>query len=157
MCRDMKRNHGEAGSATRVRCASLAYSSVGVYCSAAMRRIRLALHLLLAFALFVQSGTAAAQCLRALHGSGFAIEICTAEGGLRVVHLGTEEPGAPAEHAPGFCAACHALPHLALPAPPALAEPAAFAATPVIWPARTDPPARRARASPYAPRGPPIV
>ncbi|WP_439580136.1 hypothetical protein, partial [Elioraea sp.] len=114
-------------------------SSVTVYRNAAMCRIRPVLHLLLALALLVQSGTAAAQCVRALRGSGFAIEICTAEGGLRVVHLGTEEPGAPAEHAPGFCAACHALPQLAL---PALAEPAAFAATPVIWPAQTDPPAR---------------
>jgi hypothetical protein len=122
-----------------------------------MHRVRSSLRLLLVWVLLVQSGIAAAHCLHAFDGSGFAIEICTAEGGLRVVHLGGEEPAVPAQHVPGFCAACHALPLVTLPAPPALAEPVSFAVAPVIWRTRGDVPTHSARTSPYAPRGPPIV
>ncbi|GIX08422.1 DUF2946 family protein [Elioraea sp.] len=121
-----------------------------------MSRLRCALRFLIAVVLFVQSGAAAAHCLRVLHDPGFAIEICTAEGGVRIVHLEIDGPGAPADHAPGFCVACHALPQLVVPPPPALAERLSFAATPVIWSARSEPRVRIAPSS-YAPRGPPIV
>lgn len=122
---------------------------------AGMRRPpRLLLHLL-GLLLLLQSGAAAASCLRSAAHPGIAVEICSAEGGMRTVLL----PGDPAEDdaspQPGFCAACHALPAIDPPPPPALTTPIpapipgeAWALRPGFLPPAGWPPGQPARGPP---------
>jgi cytochrome c553 len=116
------------------------------------------LRVLLALVLCLQSGLAAAQCLRlaaAPAHKAFHVEICTSEGIVLMDLGGTSDQDAPSGHDhAGFCLACHGLPETVLPEPasvplpvsrPVAAPRAASKATPPVG----------ARAAPYAPRAPP--
>jgi cytochrome c553 len=116
------------------------------------------LRVLLALVLCLQSGLAAAQCLRlaaAPAHKAFHVEICTSEGIVLMDLGGTSDQDAPSGHDhAGFCLACHGLPQTVLPEPasvplpvsrPVAAPRAASKATPPVG----------ARAAPYAPRAPP--
>ena len=114
---------------------------------------------LFAALLFLQSGVAAAHCLRGISaGGGMLIEICSADG-MRTIRLDAE--GAPAPEAPpasasGFCPACHGLPEITLPEPLLFAAPA-WTGEPIAWHAAGTPRLRLpARAPPYATRAPPL-
>ncbi len=111
---------------------------------------------LLAAIVLAQVVLAPAHCLAmAAAPPGFATVLCTAEG-YRTIHLGPDGRALPGDGmAPGFCAACHALPDVALPVAPMPPTPA-WAARPTAWhvtaPEALGPPAR---APPFAPRAPP--
>lgn len=131
--------------------------------SSAMRPGARLLRLLLALLLCLQSGLAAAHCLRlaapqlpspAAQHAPFQLEICTADG-LAVSDLGGTDHGAPVGHDhAGFCLACHGLPQIVLPAPVAVPLPLA---RPVAAPqaAADAVPPHGARAPPYSCRAPP--
>lgn len=111
---------------------------------------------LFAALLFIQSGAAAAHCLRGMAaGEGVLVEICSADG-MRLMRLDGEtapEPGTGS----GFCPVCHGPPSVALPAPPILATPA-WADAPFVWNAHgADFPCPAARAPPYLTRAPPVI
>lgn len=108
--------------------------------------------------LFIQSGVAAAHCLRGMSGGdGIAVEICTSEG-MRMLRLNAagDPEEAPGEQA-GVCAVCHGLPSITLPPPPLTVAPA-WEGVPLAWrmagEALLPPPAR---APPYVPTGPPVT
>jgi hypothetical protein len=111
---------------------------------------------LIAAVLLLQSVLAPAHCLAmAAPPAGLQAVICSPDG-TRLVHLGPDGQEAPAHGAAdGFCAACGALPQVALPAPPRLPAPGGAATAPA-WhaaaPAALPPPAR---GPPFAPRAPP--
>lgn len=115
---------------------------------------------LLALLLFVQTGVAVAHCLRGTAADQpLLAEVCGPEG-KRTVALG---PGGEPLEAPepdgelGFCPACHGLPQVLLPAPPA-AEAALWRLVAPSWHGHGSSvllPA--ARASPYATRAPPAL
>lgn len=125
-----------------------------------MASLRPLLIRLLAALLFMQSGVAAAHCLRGMSaGEGMLIEICSTDG-MRTMRLdatGEPNPMEPASQAGAFCAVCHGLPAITLPEPPLVAEPAWVPAS-LAWHAegmeRLRPPAR---APPYSTRAPPIT
>ncbi|MGX9964896.1 hypothetical protein ACVFYP_16315 [Roseomonas sp. F4] len=106
--------------------------------------------------LLMQTLVAPAHCfLRMAASAGWDVLICSPEG-MRSVHIGSDGQEIPSHPmAPGFCAACHALPEAILPEAPAVPAPAWFASAVDYRPAadhRLLPPAR---APPYAPTGPP--
>jgi hypothetical protein len=117
------------------------------------------LRLLLALVLCLQSGLAAAHCLRfaaapahqALH-----VEICTAEGIVLMDLGGTSDQDAPFGHDhAGFCLACHGLPQLVLAEPASVPLPVSgLTAAPQATPEALPP--LSARATPYASRAPPV-
>ena len=110
---------------------------------------------LLALLLVLQSGLAAAHCLGRVGGGGEAVTICTPAGLRSVVLPATgDEPAATTPD--GFCAACHALPTVMLPAAPMLSAPAWARASPATEPRAAAAPRPRARDPSGGPRGPPI-
>jgi hypothetical protein len=122
-----------------------------------LRGVRL-LRVLLALVLCLQSGLAAAHCLRlaaapahqALH-----VEICTAEGIVLMDLGGTSDQDAPSGHDhAGFCLACHGLPQMVLAEPASVPLPVS---RPVAAPQATPEalPPFGARAPPYISRAPP--
>jgi hypothetical protein len=120
-----------------------------------MARLRRLLAPLLAVLLFAQAATAAAACLRLAGGHTLAVEICTADGTPRTLHLPAGDTDE-APHARGFCAACHALP-----AAPAAPGPLAAPSAPPL-PGRVAAPAMHApphadAAPPYRATGPPAA
>jgi hypothetical protein len=121
---------------------------------------RRALSLVLALVLCLQSGLAMAHCLRMAASPGhtpFQVEICTPEG-LVTLDLGESGEGdgqGETRHA-GFCPACHAVPHAALPAPTLTPLPILAATAPPPLPREALAPAG-ARAPPYRPTGPPAL
>jgi len=72
---------------------------------------------LLAALLFMQSGVAAAHCLRGMSaGEGMLVEICSTDG-MRTMRLdatGEPNPMEPASQAGAFCPVCHGLPAITL-------------------------------------------
>lgn len=111
----------------------------------------------LALVLFGQSALAAAHCLRlaaAPQHTGFHVEICTAEGIVRM-DLGGSDQDTPAGHDhSGFCLACHGLPQMVLAEPVGVPLPASRpAAAPQAKPEARPP--LGARAPPYTSRAPP--
>jgi hypothetical protein len=111
---------------------------------------------LMAALLLLQSGAAMAHCLRGMAAAGELIEICAADGirHVRVDAEGQEIPGdAPAHQ--GFCAACHALPQVALPEPSGVSAPVAYAACAAWHAAEARALRPAARAPPFHPTGPP--
>jgi hypothetical protein len=124
-----------------------------------LRGLRL-LRLLLALVLCLQSSLAAAHCLRmasAPQHKAFHVEICTADGIVVMDLGGASDQDAPHDHhQAGFCLACHGLPQVVLPEPPAVPMPAErIVAAPHARPEATLP--LGARAPPYQPRGPPTL
>ena len=123
------------------------------------RGLRL-LRLLLALVLCLQSSLAAAHCLRmtsAPQHKAFHVEICTAEG-IVVVNLGgAGDQDAPHDHDhAGFCLACHGLPQVVLPEPPAVPLPTERPVVASHVPPEALPPLG-ARAPPYGSRAPPTL
>jgi len=115
------------------------------------------LRLLLALVLCLQSGLAAAHCLRiagAPPHQAFHVEICTSEG-IVLMDLGGADQDVPAGHDhAGFCLACHGLPQMVLAEPANVPLPASRrAAAPQATPEALPP--LGARAPPYASRAPP--
>lgn len=115
------------------------------------------LRLLLALVLCLQSGLAAAHCLRmagAPSHQAFHVEICTADG-IVLMDLGGTDQDTPAGHDhAGFCLACHGLPQMVLAEPTSVPLPASRpAAAPEATPEALAP--LGARAPPYASRAPP--
>lgn len=113
---------------------------------------------LVAAVLLLQVLLAPAHCLAmAAAPAGLETVICSADG-MRTVHVGPDGQEMPAHEAgQGFCLACPALPHAAMPEAPQAVEPA-WVATTVAWHAAGAaalPPA--ARAPPYRPTGPPSL
>ncbi|PHK96135.1 hypothetical protein CR162_04655 [Pseudoroseomonas rhizosphaerae] len=130
-----------------------------------MTRPRPFLLSLLALLLIGQGLAAAVHCLRAAQppAQGLMVHLCTPEG-LRLVRMPAgpdqpaEEEGAPGQPGlGGWCPACHALPQLALPAPPLLPAPRWHLAdiAPRLPEARA--PRPPARAPPTMPRAPPAA
>lgn len=116
------------------------------------------LRLLLALVLCLQSGLAAAHCLRlaaAPAHKAFHVEICTSEGIVLMDLGGTSDQDAPSGHDhAGFCLACHGLPQLVLAEPASVPLPVSRpAAAPQATPEALPP--LGARAPPYASRAPP--
>ena len=110
---------------------------------------------LLALLLVLQSGLAAAHCLRLAGAGGGALTICT-PAGLHSVVLPPDD-GAPAAPGPdGFCPACHVLPAVLLPAAPALPGATWAAAASARTPTTAGAPLPRARDPTRGPRGPPF-
>jgi hypothetical protein len=113
---------------------------------------------LLAAILFIQVAVAPAHCLAmAAVPQGLEAVICAPDG-MRTVHLGPDGQEVPA-HQPGagFCAACHGLPQVALPDPPAIPAPAWLDAGPGWHAGAAQRPPQAARAPPYSPTGPPTA
>ena len=115
------------------------------------------LRLLLALVLCLQSGLAAAHCLRlaaAPAHKAFHVEICTSEG-IVLVDLGGAGHDVPSGHDhAGFCLACHGLPQMVLAEPTSVPLPVSRpAAAPQATPEALPP--LGARAPPYASRAPP--
>jgi hypothetical protein len=122
-----------------------------------LRRARL-LRVLLALVLCLQSGLAAAHCLRfaaAPAHQAFHVEICTSEGIMLMDLGGTSDQDAPFGHDhAGFCLACHGLPQLVLAEPASVPLPVSgLTAAPQATPEALPP--LGARATPYASRAPP--
>lgn len=114
--------------------------------SKAAVRVRAALTKLLAVLLLLQWGTAFGHCLRLAApaaGTGFEIEICTADGIHRMVLPLDDGQGHGGQRAIPPCPACLG------PAAPALTPPPVSLATPVLLAQAADPPAPRP--SPPAP------
>lgn len=125
-----------------------------------MARFRPFLIRLFAILLLVQSGAAAAHCLRGMSaGEGMLVEICSTDG-MRTVRLdenGEPVPDQAPESGGAFCPVCHGLPVVTLPEPPLLAIPA-WSGEAIAWHAAGTPRLRPpARAPPYATRAPPIT
>ena len=125
-----------------------------------MARLRPFLIQFFAALLFLQSGMAAAHCLRGMAVSEeMLVEICSADG-MRTIRLdadGEPAPDAPPASASGFCPACHGLPDIILPEPPILAVPA-WSGESTTWHAAGTPRLRApGRAPPYAMRAPPLT
>jgi hypothetical protein len=124
-----------------------------------LRRARL-LRVLLALVLCLQSGLAAAHCLRfaaAPAHQAFHVEICTSEGIMLMDLGGTSDQDAPFGHDhAGFCLACHGLPQMVLPEPASVPLPVSgLTAAPQATPEALPP--LGARAPPYASRAPPAL
>lgn len=116
------------------------------------------LRLLLALVLCLQSGLAAAHCLRlaaAPAHKAFHVEICTADGIVLMDLGGASDQDAPAGHDhAGFCLACHGLPQMVLAEPASVPLPVSrLVAAPQATPEALPP--LGARAPPYASRAPP--
>ena len=122
-------------------------------------RLGRTVRLLLALALWLQSGLAMTHCVRLAAGASghasFPVEICTADG-LVVMDMAAADDAdgnAPQAHA-GFCLACHGLPNAVLPEPAGVTEPMPVPSAAVFIALAPALPLG-ARAPPYAPRGPP--
>jgi hypothetical protein len=111
---------------------------------------------LLAAILLVQAVLAPAHALAmAAAPAGLAVVLCSPEG-PRILHLGPDGQEMPADQtAQGFCAACAALPQVALPAPPRLPAPGGAATAPAWHAAAPGVPPPPARGPPFASRAPP--
>lgn len=123
-----------------------------------VRVLRAFLPRLIVAVLLMQTAMAPAHCLAHALAASQGVVICT-EDGQRIVHLSADGDLAPdgTQAAPGFCAACHALPASPILAVPVLPAPA-WVAVPVAWhavAAETLP--ARARAPPFEPTGPPLT
>ncbi|MBL6453803.1 hypothetical protein JMJ55_00625 [Belnapia sp. T6] len=120
-----------------------------------MTRRRPLLTVVLALLLVLQWGGAFAHCLAALAGSE-GVVICSAEGGIRTLHLDAEgQPAAPAAAAHDSCPVC---PGGAAPAPPVPALPALrIAYAPPPAPPIAGMPPAPACAPPQQPRAPPAA
>jgi hypothetical protein len=122
-----------------------------------LRSVRV-LRVLLALVLCLQSGLAAAHCLRlavAPAHEAFHVEVCTSEGIVLMDLGGTSDQDAPVgqDHA-GFCLACHGLPQMVLTEPASVLLPVSRpVAAPRAIPEATPPPG--APGLPYASRAPP--
>ena len=125
-----------------------------------MASLRSLLIRLLAALLFLQSGVAAAHCLKGISaGEGVLIEICSTDGlrTIRVDATGEPAPEEPGNNGGAFCPVCHGLPAINLPEPALVAEPAWVPAS-IAWHAQgTELLRLPARASPYSTRAPPIT
>lgn len=111
---------------------------------------------LVAAILLIQVVLAPAHCLAMAPAPGGMETVICSPDGARSLHLGPDGREVPAhESAAGFCAACPALPQMALPAPSALPAPAWIAAGPAWHAAAPESLPPPARGPPFAPRAPP--
>ena len=111
---------------------------------------------LIAAILLLQVVLAPAHCLvMAATPAGLAAVICSPDG-TRTLHLGPDGQEAPVADE-GFCPGCHAVPQVALPAAPAVAQPIALQEGPAWYAAAAEALPPPPRGPPFAPRAPPAL
>lgn len=109
---------------------------------------------LIAAILLLQVVLAPAHCLAmGATPAGLETVICSPDG-MRTLHLGPDGQEAPVADE-GFCPGCHAVPQVAVPAAPALAQPIALQEGPAWHAAAAETLPPPARGPPFAPRAPP--